>query len=261
MNDAAPLTLIRVIDTETSSLIDGEVVEIGWTDVRLYHSEWQIEGYPHSVLCGIDGSIDPEAQAEHHISAEDLVGLPKFKDHLPEVYQGVDYFAAHNAAFDAQFFPDKSTPWICTMRVATALWPDLPSYKNQALRYRKNIQIEHKHLAEPSHRAGPDSFVSAHILIALLNQPDGAGVVHPLANFVKVSSLPRRIHRFTFGKHKGMALTDAPYDYLTWVVNKSDLDEDIKWNCSREVRARDQAAREPSPQPDMLPPSSFEGAF
>ncbi len=252
VNGAAPLTLIRVLDTETTKLVDGEVCEVGWTDVRCFHDRWDIEGGPMSLLCGIEGEIEPEAQAEHHIDKSELVGLPPFSERLPSLYRDASYFTAHNAEFDAQFFPNKSIPWICTMRVATALWPDLPSYKNQALRYRKGIEITNPALAIPSHRAGPDSYVTAHLLMALLNQPDQRGQIHPLGNFVKVSALPRRIYRFTFGKHKGTHLSEAPYDYLEWVVNKSDLDPDIKWNCLREMRARDERARDVTREPDLL---------
>nr|WP_246721577.1 exonuclease domain-containing protein [Rhizobium leguminosarum] len=258
VNGADPLTLIRVLDTETTGLVNGEVCEVGWTDVRLYNDRWEIEGLPQSVLCGIEGEIEPEAQAEHHIDKSDLLGLPPFAEQLPSVYRGAAYFTAHNAEFDAQFFPDKSVPWICTMRVATALWPDLPSYKNQALRYRRGIKVANPALAVPSHRAGPDSYVTAHILIALLNQPDQRGQIHPLANFVKVSALPRRIYRFNFGKHKGMHLTEAPYDYLDWVANKSDLDRDIKWNCIREMRARDEATRAMTDSPNLFSPQQSE---
>jgi exodeoxyribonuclease X len=252
VNGAAPLTLIRVLDTETTALVNGEVCEVGWTDVRLFNDRWEIESDPQALLCGIEGEIEPEAQAEHHIDKSELVGLPPFFDRLPALYRGAAYFTAHNAEFDAQFFPDKSTPWICTMRVATALWPDLPSYKNQALRYRQGIEVGNPSLAIPSHRAGPDSYVTAHLLIALLNQPDQRGQIHPLSNFVKVSTLPRRIYRFHFGKHKGTHISEVPYDYLDWVANKSDLDPDIKWNCVREMRSRDERAKDVTRGPDLL---------
>ena len=35
----------------------------------------------------------------------------------------------------------------------------------------------------------------------------------------------------TFGKHKGQRYDAAPRDYLEWIVNKSDMDEDTKFSA------------------------------
>jgi len=35
-----------------------------------------------------------------------------------------------------------------------------------------------------------------------------------------------------FGKHKGTPWRDLPPDYLDWIVNKSDMDEDAKFTAA-----------------------------
>lgn len=239
MDDVAPLSLIRVIDTETTDLSEeAEVCEIGWTDVRLFPQGWEIETGPVSQLCSVGRIIEPEARAAHHITDEELEDMPTFHDVLPRVLEGVDFFAAHNAEFDKKFFGDGRLQWLCTMKLAAALWRDYPSYTNQALRYRRGLEFEHPEKTLPSHRAGPDTYVTAALLIDLLQEVDSKGRPWSMKALLKTSAEPRRIMRFTFGKHKGVLLRDAPTDYLEWIVFKSEMDEAIKWNCRRELDRR-----------------------
>ncbi|MBC6714729.1 DUF3820 family protein [Aurantimonas sp. DM33-3] len=213
--------------------VDAEVIEIGWTDVRLFPGQgWQIEDGPHSELCDVTCDIEPAAMGVHHIVQDMLVGKPEFSQRLPQLLEGVDYLAAHHAEFDSAFFPDKRTPFICTMKAAAAIWPDLPNHKNQTIRYAKNLVEYDDPKSHPSHRAGPDTYVTAHILLALLAE-------YRLEALLKVSKEPRRMLTIPFGKHSGTRFSDLPLDYLQWIVSdKNDLKEDVKFNARRELGRR-----------------------
>ncbi|TPL40642.1 hypothetical protein [Mesorhizobium sp. B2-4-6] len=64
-----PFNLIRVCDVETTGLDDpAEMVEIGWTDVRLFPTGWQIESGPESAIVNPGMPISFPAMAVHHIT-------------------------------------------------------------------------------------------------------------------------------------------------------------------------------------------------
>ena len=165
----APFTLIRVIDTETTGMDDpAELVEIGYTDVRLYPTGWAIEGGPFFKLVNPGMPISFGAMAVHHITqAEAELGAAP-DDARTEVMKGVDIPCSHNWQFDSRFIKT-SKPAICTLKCARTLWPDFESHSNGAIRYARGLCIGDER-AMPSHRAGPDTWVTAHILLDLLKE-------------------------------------------------------------------------------------------
>lgn len=228
---------IRVWDFETTGLEpDSEVVELGWCDIFNGGSDgWQI-GAGGSALYSV-GYIPAAARAVHHITLADLAGRPSFdraEMWLDAHADGVKVVAAHNASFDGQFWGQPDLPVICTYKSALRLFPDAPSHGNAALRYwledQGALSIEHPSLADPPHRAGPDAYVTAHLLVAMLNLTSAA-------QMVAWTKEPRLMPRITFGKHKGAAWPDLPRDYLDWLM-RSDMDDDVKWNAQREIDRR-----------------------
>lgn len=73
----------------------------------------------------------------------------------------------------------------------------------------------------PPHRAGPDAFVTAHILAAILQRA-------PVDELIRLTTAPVVLGKVSFGKHKGQQWADLPWDYLNWVAFKSDLGRDEK---------------------------------
>lgn len=116
---AKPLTLIRICDVETTGIDDpAEMVEIGWTDVRLYPDGWGIESGPRSVIVNPGMPIGFPAMAVHHISQEECqIGGVDPDDIRAEIVKGVDYLCAHNWAFDSRFIRS-NLPAICTKALA-----------------------------------------------------------------------------------------------------------------------------------------------
>ena len=89
---------------------------------------------------------------------------------------------------------------ICTYKAALRAWPDAPSHSNGALRYwledQGLIAIDHT-LTQPVHRAGPDAYVTAHILLALFN----AG--HTGLEMIAWTKEPRLLPTCPIGKFRG----------------------------------------------------------
>lgn len=214
-------TLIRVTDTETTDLDDpAEMVEIGWTDVRFFPQGWAIESGPHSHIVNPGMPIKPGARAAHRLSDADVRHgiLPQQARDIIE--NGADYVACHNLAFDSRFLKTRK-PSICTMKVAKSLWPEAPGFSNQTIRYWRELCLSAADMAKamPPHRAGPDSFVTAHILI------DELKLMSP-GQMVYASDQPSLLMICKLKKHFGQKWSEVPLDYLNWVLFTSDMPSD-----------------------------------
>lgn len=240
--------ILRVIDIETTGEAPpAEVIEVGWHDVDTEVGEVRItdRGVDFgSVLFGVSGAIPSEAMAVHHIRTGMLAGLKRCAaDDLRSFVtseEGVGAVVAHNAAFEAQWFTPEilgDTPLICTYKAALRVWPDAPKHSNQVLRYWLGVDL-HDELAMPPHRAQPDAYVTAHILVRLLEEQHVSVV-----DLIQWTTEPRLMPKITFGKHKGKAWSEPPTDYLDWLVFKSDLDADTRWNGKRELDRRRSSGR------------------
>jgi exodeoxyribonuclease X len=236
------MPLIRVIDFETTGLKPPEaaICEIGWTDILLDtdlagQTDWTING-PQSMYVNPGHPIPPEARGIHHIcdrtvadSSPPSTGLQLLTQGSPEV------FAAHNAPYDRQFFGGGDTPWICTRKVAMRLWPDAPNHQNQTLRYWLDIDGQYHFMpdrAQPSHRAGPDTYVTAHLILKALE----ATTISQMVEWTNQPSLlPGAIQ---FGKHRGTPWSKVVPSYLDWIVKQNDMDADVKFTARHWLNRR-----------------------
>lgn len=106
---------------------------------------------------------------------------------------------------------------------ASAVTGPTPSHSNQVLRYWLDLDRSSgfdRAMAMPPHRALPDAYVTAHILIRLLKEST-------IEEMVGISSRPALLRRIGFGKHKGLLFSEAPSDYLRWIVDKAEFDVDV----------------------------------
>lgn len=217
--------LLRICDFETTGMPpDATLCELGWCDVVTFPDGGAEVGPTIGMLVNPGRPMPPEARAIHHISDADLVGAPSIDRGLIALGQGgVDVFVAHNAVFEQNFYSGCGKPWICTLKVARRLWPESPSHTNQCLRYFLGLDLDDA-LAMPPHRAAPDSYVTAFILIEALK-------IASVADMIEWTAGPSLLPRVTFGKHRGLAWSELPGDYLAWIVNKSDMDVDTKFTA------------------------------
>jgi len=228
MNDltSLPARIARVVDVETTGLPDDAqraICEIGWVDLDL---ETLAISNPVTFFVDPGHPIPPHIRAIHHISDVDVSGAPDTGRALMRLFEGLganDVLSAHNAKFE-QAFIGGSNRWVCTYKCGMRAWPESVSHGNQALRYLLDIDSEPDFdpaLAMPPHRALPDAYVTARILRRLLQ-------LRPLDRLVEISGEPPLTTNINFGKHKGSRWADLPSDYLNWIIDKSDMDQDTK---------------------------------
>lgn len=233
--------IVRCVDFETTGLEppDAAVCEIGWTDVYQLPPDahgvqaWGVSP-PKSVLVNPGHRIPPAMSALHHIVDADVRLALFFDDAMtPLLHDEHDEltvaFCAHNAKFERQFFANK-LPWICSYKVAIHLAPDAPAHNLQTLRYWLNLAVN-KDMAAPPHRAGPDSYVGAHLLARMLPKLT-------VDQMIEISSRPAILPKFHFGKYNDCPLANVPSDYLDWIVRQKDMDEDVVFTARHHLKIR-----------------------
>lgn len=232
-----PPKVLRVIDYETTGLPpDAEVIEVGWTDVYLHGDGLLvIDPRTHNYRTALSGKyeINVEAMATHHIMTRDLEDAPALEEIMALMLQPsdglpIDVLVAHNAKFEKQF-TQTSLPWICTMKCAYQAFPDSPRHTNQVLRYYLDTVLDRAR-ADPPHAAGPDTYVTAHILMKLFE------VGMTIERMVEISAKPSLLPKVMFGKHKGDTWDKVPTSYLTWIRNQSEMDEDVRYTATYYLR-------------------------
>lgn len=225
------MTIIRVIDFETSGIEppDAQVCEAAVCDFHL--EERQIEP-PRSWLCGVR-QMPPEVRAIHHISLAECEGHPAF-DESALIAPGISAFAAHNSEFETKFF-HSGLPVICTYKAALRVWPTAPGHSNGTLRYwledQGKITLDHSQ-TQPAHRAGPDTYVTAHILLALF---DAGASGREMVAWTKE---PRLLPTCPIGKFRGMPWSEVEGGFLGWMLRQPTMEDDLKWNAQREIARR-----------------------
>lgn len=222
------MTVLRCLDCETTGLTaDDAICEIGWSSVTEKDGGWSVSP-SKSVIVNPHRPIDVIAVAIHHITDDMTASGMETDEALAHALNGSDVLVAHNAKYEQQYIKT-DIPWICTYRVAAHLAPEAPSHSLQVLRYWLKLEVDPV-LAMPPHRAGPDAFVTAHMLVRMLAKLS-------IQDMIDISSRPVLLSKFRFGKHANIPLAQVPKDYLQWMM-KQDFDEDVKYTAKHYLEVR-----------------------
>lgn len=240
---------LRVIDLETlfETPAPGGICEVGFTDVvstsvDLFDmpTDWVV-GKTWSSLINPKRPIPPETSAIHHIIDEDVVNSPEWNAVTPFIFDDPDIvaFVAHGAKFERAWIGTELTgdrPWIDTYRCALGLYPDAPSFSNNSLRYYLRPEGLDRSMALPSHRAGPDSYVTAFHVRDMLN----AG--NSFDDLVLRTDRPAMLPVCKIGDDyrnggKGTPWKDVSWSMLEWILKK-DFDEDTIYTVRQEMQRR-----------------------
>lgn len=241
------IVLFRSLDVETSRKEAGEIVEVGTTDVWFDTETKACEiAAPVSRLFGITGEMDPGAQGTHHITAEEIAGLPACTvvDMVEIAVTGSPQFlVGHNCSYEQDFWTDSvmeavnesseaANPirWLCTYKAALRAWEEAPEHNLQALRYWRRLQLDPA-LALPAHRGGPDSYVGACLMAELAK-------TELIRDLVKWTIEPRYYPVCPLHKHKGQKWPEVPHSYLTWMLSAPEMEFDLKFAARTELNRR-----------------------
>jgi len=233
------LPRVRVIDLETTGNGPHDVCEIGWQDVeQVEDGLWRLNDERGSCFVNPGRPITPETMAVHHILDSDVSTAPFWKAIAPDILRpegGVVALAAHRASFEQRYCRPNLTggaEWICTWKGALRVWPELPSFSNQMLRYvRRPDGLVHQ-MGLPAHRALPDAYVTAHHLRDMLNQTS-------VQQLLAWSREPGLLPRVPAGADRGKAFRDLGDEALGALTRERDAD--IRFSAEAELRRRGEA--------------------
>ena len=232
---------IRVIDLETSGGGPDDVCEIGWQDVvQEMDGTWRLNDERGALFVNPGRPISPDTMAIHHILDAEVAGAPFWKLVAPAVLRpdgGVLALSAHRSAFEQRYCRPSLTggaDWICTWKCALRLWPHLPRFSNQMLRYQRRPEGLVHEIGLPAHRAMPDAYVTAHHLRDMLNQVSWE-------QLIAWSREPGLLPRAPAGPSRGKAWPDIDVDVLRGLAE--DRDVDVRFSAECELRRRGELGR------------------
>lgn len=216
-----------VADVETTGFtLPSAIVELAWAEV-----DENLE-FIKRVCSRIDPQIpiQPGASGVHGITNADVADEPTLEEFLtvvePGAFDGGIVVVAHNAAHDMQYLGPiipELTGVLCTLKCARKIYVEAPDHKLQTLRYWLNLDVSD---AE-AHSAAGDVEVTLALLKRLM-QDSGLG----LEGLLDISKAPMHIAKMPFGKHKGEKLADLPKPYVDWLLNKAEIDEDLRYTLT-----------------------------
>lgn len=230
----APGPIIRVLDFEATGLEPGALIaEVGYTDLDAGTREI---GPTVTTLCRVP-AMPPETRAVTHIRAEATASFPPYDRRClyeEAVRAGAYAWAAHSAQFEERFIIG-ALPMFCTYKAALRLWPDAPGHGVFALLYwledAGKARFDEAR-AYPPHRAGPDSYATAVLLKAMLD--DGL-TGRTLREW---SAEPRILPRCPIGKYRGQPWAECDWGFLDWILRTIADDPDLRFNASLELERR-----------------------
>ena len=235
---------IRVIDLETGGNGSDDVCEIGWQDLRRGGDHvWRLEGEPGALLVNPGRPMATDTIAVHHILDEHVAKAPFWKEIAPAVLRpegGVVAFGAHRAKFEQRYCQPNltgGTSWICTWKCALRLWPHLPRFSNQMLRYLRTPEGLVHETGLPAHRAGPDAYVTAHQLRDMLAEVS-------VEQLLVWSQEPGLLPRVPAGPSRGRSWADLDNNALQGFA--ADRDTDVRFSAQVELRRRGEASSKTS---------------
>lgn len=227
---------IRVFDLETTGVDPKEhqIIEIAAVDIRA-GGEIVCLG---SRLINPGRFIPPEASAIHHLTDIDVADASTFTMVWPDFsHDAPAIYAAHYCEFEQGYIPTpEGTDWICTYKVALRAWPDAPGHSNQVLRYWRGLDKRtgfDRALASLSHRAEPDAYVTAWLLLDLLATVN--------VNYMIAWTKEPKVYPFlNFGKYRGQKWSEVPLDYVRWLRDgQHQMDADWRYGAKLELQRRE----------------------
>ena len=210
-------------DTETTGLgKDAGIVEISWVETDENFNEVD----RHYSLINPEKPIQPGAMGAHGITEAMVADSPTISEFMEEAGYPLDVeggvLVAHNAAFDIVHF----APWmrepltLCTLKAARVIYPEADNHKLTTLKYYLGLEGCH----DRAHSADEDVNVLMQ-LVKRMCQDAECG----LPELLHIQNIPRKIHKMSFGKHRGKNLSELPKDYVNWLLTKADnIDSDLR---------------------------------
>ena len=213
------MTNAIIFDTETSGKNEPVLIEAAW--IRLGSINPFSTSEEFNQRYNPLKPIELGALAIHHILDEELVDCPDYTEF--NIPANTEYIIGHNVDYDWNIIGQPNIKRICTLALARRAWPTLDSHTQSALFYylsRSNA----RDVLKNAHSALADVKICA---VILQNACEALNISN-LDDLYKISEQSRIPTHMPFGKHKGVAISDIPRDYKTWLLNQDNVDPFVR---------------------------------
>lgn len=213
-------------DTETTGVgPNAGVVEIAWIevdkDLNVLRSNRSLTNPGMPIPAG--------ASAVHGITDQDVVDAPSLSEFMVEHGEALadedTVLVCHNAPFDKQHFGPFMPGLlgtICTLKLSRIAYENADNHKLQTLKFWLNLEVDVPH--HMAHTALADCQVTAELIRRMAKDTGWT-----LGDMFHLSNQPRLLKVMPFGKHKGMPIQDLPKQYVRWLRNLPEMDEDLRY--------------------------------
>ena len=216
---------VVIFDTETTGVITTQdrIVELGAMKI-MPHTDDDSQCFCERVC--VDIAIPPTAIAVHGISNADLVDCPEISTVLEDFFNfgGDSVYTAYNLPFDDEMInaelerhniiPSAIPLWRFDVRCFAHRLINPNSVENYQL---STVAAYFGCDIEGAHNALFDVKLTYQVLKRLFER---WGADYGDTDFSVWMQEPFLIKRFPFGKHKGMLISNIPFDYLIWARRK-----------------------------------------
>lgn len=212
-----------LVDTETTGVTKTDCVcEIAFLRID---NQCKVLGEGYSLI-NPQKQIHYAASAVNGITDEMVADAPTITEYMesignPFLFRDV-VFIAHNASFDHGMLKDfvhEEAKILDTLRLSRILYPHADSHKQAVLASMLGVKVAR----EKAHSADGDLDVLRQILECMCR--DAKTNVFGLLD---VQKQPVPILKMPFGKHRGSKLSELPKDYISWLLNKATIEEDLR---------------------------------
>lgn len=211
------MTEAYIFDSETTGVIEPEVVEAAWLKLvspkDLSFSCKFLQRYHPSK------PIELGALSTHHILDECLADCPEsatFK--LPA---DCGYMIGHKVDYDWSAIGSPPIKRIDTLSLCRAFWPDLDSHSQGAVIYHLEREMAQALLGN-AHSALADVLNCRIILEHIMKATHWT--VESWEQLWQMSEKARIPLKAPFGKYKGQPINVIPRQYAKWAMNQPDFD-------------------------------------
>jgi exodeoxyribonuclease X len=213
------MTKAIIFDTETTGKNEAKMIEAAWIQLDSINPFATSSSFNQRYNPG--KPIEFGALATHHILDEELIDCPSSESF--ELPQGLEYLIGHNIDYDWNIIGQPNIKRICTLALSRRVWPTLDSHTQSALFYFLSRSTA-REVLKNAHSALAD----VKICVVILENACKALNILTMEDLYSASEVARIPSHMTFGKHKGMPITDIPRDYKTWLLNQDNIDSYLK---------------------------------
>jgi DNA polymerase III epsilon subunit-like protein len=240
-------------DTETTGVDEKDrVVEIAlkWYEGSSYEDgPDKFKEHSFEVRCKAPIPISIGAMSVSGIRNHEVDKLPLFNDTmienvaLPKKIMELlktRTVVAHNAQFDIGMLQKESIECgdhICTKKLSHYIFPEMEKFNMQFLRYyfweNEGIDMSLPKGMEP-HQALADVVILERVFYRIAQEFKNKGEEFTAQKAIEISNNPVLLYKYSSGKYRDNPMTYEDLvkkdpRYCDWIVNKSEMNDDIKY--------------------------------